>query len=245
MKTPHKTEDEHLYEARERLIEAALPHVVFDGWSAATLNAAIAESGVDAELARLAFPRGGIDMALAFHRRADRALADELAAMNAGADLESMRIRDRIAHCVRRRIELVAEHRDAVRRGATLLALPLHAPEGARAIWETADIIWTACGDTATDYNWYTKRMILGSVYSATVLYWLGDASPNFANTWAFLERRIEDIMRFEKTKAQLSENPLVRAAMWGPMQVLNMVRAPGAPPDAPPEAPDPDHGPS
>ncbi len=241
MKTPHKTEDDHLNEARERLIEAALPHVVFDGWSAATLEAAITESGVDAGLARLAFPRGGIDMALAFHRRADRALADALAA----ADLEDMPVRDRIAHCVRRRIELVAEHRDAVRRGATLLALPLHAPEGARAIWETADIIWTACGDTATDYNWYTKRMILSSVFSATVLYWLGDASPNFANTWAFLDRRIEGIMRFEKSKAQLSENPLVRAAMWGPMQVLNMVRAPGAPADAPPEAPDPDHGPS
>ncbi len=236
MKTPHKTEDEHVSEARERLIEAALPHVVFDGWSVATLDAAIAESGVDSGLARLAFPRVGIDMALAFHRRADRALADELAPESDGADLEDMRTRDRIAHCVRRRIELVAEHRDAVRRGATLLALPLHAAEGARAIWETADIIWTACGDTATDYNWYTKRMILGSVFSATVLYWLGDASPNFANTWAFLDRRIEDIMRFEKTKAQLNDIPLVRAAMWGPMQVLNMVRAPGAPPNAPGE---------
>ncbi len=236
MKTPHKTEDDHISATRDRLIETALPHVVFDGWSSATLGAAITESGVDAGLARLAFPRGGIDMALAFHRRADRTLADELAA----ADLEDMSVRDRIAHSVRRRIELVAEHRDAVRRGATLLALPFHAAEGARAIWETADIIWTACGDTATDFNWYTKRMILGSVYSATVLYWLGDASPNFANTWAFLDRRIEDIMRFEKTKAQLNENPLVRAAMWGPMQVLNMVRAPGAPPDAP----DPEHGP-
>jgi ubiquinone biosynthesis protein COQ9 len=230
MKTPHKTENEHIYEARERVIEAALPHVVFDGWSRATLDAAIAESGVDAGLARLAFPRGGIDMALAFHRRADRALADELAA----ADLTSLRIRDRIIHCVRRRIELVADHREAVRRGVTLLALPLNAPEGARAIWETADIIWNACGDTATDYNWYTKRMILGSVYSATVLYWLGDTSPDFANTRAFLDRRIEDVMRFEKTKAQLSENPLVRAALWGPMQVLNLIRAPGAPPKAP-----------
>ena len=240
MKTPHKTEDDHLSEARERLLEAALPHVVFDGWSSATLAAAIAESGVDAGLARLAFPRAGIDMALAFHRRADRALAGELAA----ADLEDMPVRDRITHCLRRRIELVAEHRDAVRRGATLLALPHHAPEGARAIWQTADLIWTACGDTATDFNWYTKRIILSSVFSATVLYWLGDASPNFANTWAFLERRIEDVMRFEKTKAQLNENPLVRAAMWGPMQVLNMVRAPGAPADAPPETPNPDHGP-
>ncbi len=240
METPHKTEDDHLSEARERLIEAALPHVVFDGWSVAALDAAIAESGIDSGLARLAFPRVGIDMALAFHRRADRALADELAEAN----LEEMRIRDRITHCVRRRIELVAEHRDAVRRGATLLALPLHAAEGARAIWETADIIWTACGDTATDYNWYTKRMILGSVFSATVLYWLGDASPNLANTWAFLERRIEDVMRFEKTKAQLNDNPLVRAAMWGPMQVLNMVRAPGAPPEAAGDAPGPDHRP-
>jgi len=223
MKIPHKTENEHISAARERLIEAALPHVVFDGWSAATLKAAIAESGTDAGLARLAFPRGGIDMALAFHRRADRALADELAT----ADLADMRIRDRITHCLRRRIELVAEHREAVRRGATLLALPLNAPEGARAIWQTADVIWTACGDTATDYNWYTKRMILGSVYSATVLFWLGDTSLDFSNTWAFLDRRIENVMRFEKTKAELNENPLVRVAMWGPMQVLKNLRPP------------------
>ena len=224
MKTPHKTENAHISEACERLIEAALPHVVFDGWTTAILDAAIAESGVDAGLARLAFPRGGIDMALAFHRRTDRALADELAV----ADLDAMRIRDRIIHCVRRRIELVAEHREAVRRGVTLLALPIHAPEGAREIWRTADIIWTACGDTATDYNWYTKRMILGSVYSATVLYWLGDPSPNFANTWTFLDRRIENVMEFEKTKAQLNDNPLVRAILWGPMQVLGAIKAPG-----------------
>ena len=131
----------------------------------------------------------------------------------------------------------MAEHREAVRRGATLLAMPLHAAEGARAIWQTADIIWTACGDTATDYNWYTKRMILSSVYSATVLYWLGDSSSDYANTWAFLDRRIEDVMRFEKSKAQLNENPLVRAAMWGPMQILRHVHTPGQP--------GPDHEPS
>jgi ubiquinone biosynthesis protein COQ9 len=225
MKAPHKAENDHISEARERLIDAALPHVVFDGWSSATLDAAVSESGIDAGLARLAFPRGGIDMALAFHRRADRALADELAA----ADLTSLRIRDRIIHCVRRRIELVAEDREAVRRGATLLAVPIHAPEGAQAIWQTADIIWTACGDTATDYSWYSKRLILGSVYSATVLYWLGDASPNFANTWAFLDRRIENVMRFEKAKAQLNDNPLVRAVLWGPMQVLGTLRKPGS----------------
>jgi len=230
MTAPRKSEHDHIAEARERLIDAALPSVAFDGWSTQTLETAIAETGVDPGLARLAFPRGGVDMAMAFHRRADRALAEEMAK----ADLTTMRIRDRIAHCVLRRIELVAEHREAVRRGVPLAALPLNAADGAQAIWETADTIWTACGDAATDYNWYTKRMILGSVYSATVLYWLGDDSPGFARTWAFLERRIEDVMRIEQAKAQVQENPLLRAAFWGPMQLLGMLRKPGAEEEAP-----------
>ncbi len=225
MKKPKKSEEDHIREARARLIEAALPHVPFDGWSNTTLEAAIAESGVDAGLARQAFPRGGIDMVLAFHRQADQQLAEELA----GVELDAMRIRDRVTHCVRRRIELVADHREAVRRGGVLLSLPIHAPEGARAIWETADIIWNACGDTAEDYNWYTKRMILSGVYSSTVLYWLGDTSHDFANTWAFLDRRIEDVMQFEQAKARMNENPFLRAAMWGPMQILSGLRKPGS----------------
>lgn len=223
MKKPRKSEEQHLCEARERLIAAALPHIAFDGWTETALAAAIADSGVEAGLARLAFPRGGIDMALEFHRSGDRALAVEAA----DAGFRAMRIRDRITRCVRRRIELVAEHREAVRRGASLLAMPLHAPEGAKAIWETADSIWNLCGDDAADYNWYTKRMILASVYSATLLYWLGDTSPDSERSWAFLDRRIEDVMRFEKTKAQLRDNPLARAAMWAPMQLLKHLRPP------------------
>ncbi len=220
-----KSEHDHIAEARERLLDAVLPHVVFDGWSRAALDAAADESGTDPGLARLAFPRGGIDMVEAFHRRADRRLAEELA----GTDLSTMRMRERITHCVRRRIELVADHREAVRRGAALLALPIHAGEGARLVWETADIIWNACGDTATDYNWYTKRLTLGGVYSSTMLYWLGDASPNFSNSWAFLDRRIDDVMSIEKAKASIEENPLLRAATWGPRQLLGLIRAPGA----------------
>ena len=219
------SETDRLEDARSRLIEAALPHVVFDGWSRETLNLAIAETGIEPELARLAFPRGGVDMALAFHRLMDRRLADELAR----TPLETMRVREKIAYAVRRRLELVAEHREAVRRGGTLLALPPYAAEGAHAVWETADTIWTACGDTSDDYNWYTKRAILASVYSATVLYWLGDESPGFENTWAFLERRIEGVMQFEKTKAAIEASPVARTALWGPMQVLKRIRAPQA----------------
>lgn len=223
MQNRMKSEDDHLLEARERLIEAALPEVAFDGWGKVALEAAIAESGVDAGLAHLAFPRGGVDMALAFHRMMDRRLEAELSLQ----DLAAMRIRERVTHCVRKRIELVEQEREAVRRGAALLALPQYAPEGARAVWGTADLIWNLCGDTATDYNWYTKRAILTGVYSSTVLYWLGDQGPDAHATWEFLDRRIENVMQFEKAKAQASKNPLARAAFALPNALLGMVRAP------------------
>lgn len=216
--------DHTLNAARDRVLDAALPHVVFDGWTMTTLRHAVAETGDDMALAQLAFPRGGVDMALAFHRRADRQLGESLD----NSDLQSMRIRDRIAFCVRKRIEIVAGHREAVRRGASLLALPTNAPEGARAVWETADLIWTRCGDTATDYNWYTKRAILASVISSTMLYWLGDNSTDFTATWAFLDRRIENVMQVEKGKAAFSNNTLARAVTWGPRQLLGLIRAPG-----------------
>lgn len=226
-----RTGDERLDAARERLLDAALPHVVFDGWTEATLRGAAVDTGDHMTLARLAFPRGGIDMALAFHRRADRELRKALDR----ADLDSMRMRDRITFAVRKRIEVVAGHREAVRRGASLFALPMNAPEGARAVWDTADLIWQRCGDTSTDYNWYTKRAILASVISSTKLYWLGDQSTDFASTWAFLDRRIENVMQFEKGKAAFIANPLARAMSWGPRQILKFVSAPGPRP-VPPE---------
>ena len=214
-----------LDEVQKALIGAALPHVVFDGWSETCLDQAARDAGIDPAEAKRLFPRGGVDMALGFHRLADKRLRVELE----GSDLSSMRIRERITHCVRRRIELVAREREAVRRGATLLALPVYAPEGVQAMWRTADLIWNACGDDAKDYNWYTKRAILSGVYSATVLYWLGDQDPEYHPTWAFLDRRIEGVMQFEKTKAQLKDNPLARAAFALPAGLLGMIRAPGA----------------
>ena len=225
MQNDRTTETDHIAAARERLIEAALPHVVFDGWTAETLRRAVAESGVDEGLAHLAFPRGGVDMALGYHRLLDARLKAELDR----TDLGTMKIRDRITHAVRRRLELAGDHREAVRRGATLLALPIYAPESARAIWETCDIIWTACGDSSDDYNWYTKRAILASVYSSTVLYWLGDESVGHSATLAFLDRRIENVMQFEKAKAAVKSNPLGRAALWLPGQVLSVIRPPHA----------------
>lgn len=211
-----------------RILDAALLHVPFDGWSEAAFRAAVADAGVDPALARALLPRGAVDLALAYHRRGDTAMVARLHR----EDLSALRMRDRIAAAVRFRLE-AAEDKEAVRRGATLFALPMHAADGARAIWGTVDLIWTTLGDSSEDINWYTKRSILAGVYSSTVLYWLGDTSPGEQATWDFLDRRIDGVMQFERMKGALNKSPLFRAAFTGPLWLAGRVRAPARSADA------------
>lgn len=212
-------------DAKAQILDASLPHVAFDGWSHDTFDAAVADSGVEPDLARSLFPRGALDLAVAFHQRGDEIMEARLRAES----LLSMRFRDRIAAGVRYRLEAVAEDKDAVRRGSALFALPHHAPEGAKLIWGTADVIWTALGDSSKDYNWYTKRATLSAVYGSTVLFWLGDDSEDYEATWEFLDRRIDNVMSFEKVKAQVNANPVASKLMTGPNWLLSKLRAPDA----------------
>jgi ubiquinone biosynthesis protein COQ9 len=209
-------------DTKNRILDAALMHVPFDGWSEASFRASVAEAGVDPVVARALFPRGAVDLAVAYHKRGD----DRMVQLLQATDLSDMRFRDRVALAIRLRIE-AAEDREAVRRGTTLFALPHHAADGARLIWGTADAIWTALGDTSTDINWYTKRATLSGVYSSTVLYWLGDESLDNEATWAFVDRRIEDVMRIEKVKARIRDNRLLSGLMAGPGKIFSHVRAP------------------
>lgn len=149
-----------------------------------------------------------------------------MVAQMSATDLTVMRYSARVSHAIRLRLELA--DKEAVRRGTTLFALPQNAGEGAKAIWGTADRIWECLGDTSQDVNWYTKRMTLSAVYSSVVLFWLGDASDDHEATWEFLDRRIENVMQFERTKAQLRENPLVKGLMAGPGKILDRITAPG-----------------
>jgi len=224
MERPHLPEN-----ARDAVLSAALSHVPFDGWSETTLRAAIADSGVAEGLARALFPRGGIDLAVAYHKDGDRQMVETLAR----TDLSQMRFRDRVAFAIRTRLDLV-EDRELVRRGTTLFALPQHAAEGAKLIWGTADAIWTSLGDTTRDLNWYSKRATLSTVYGSTTLYWLGDDSLGHQATWEFLDRRIADVMQIESLKAKLRENPLGKALLAGPAKVMEKWRVPTVPDDLP-----------
>ena len=148
-------------------------------------------------------------------------MAERLAA----EDLSAMRYTERVTHAVRLRIETISD-REALRRAMSQNALPLNAPDGARMLWQTADRIWTALGDTSEDYNWYTKRMTLSGVIGSTLLFWLGDDTPENQATWDFLDRRIADVMQFEKVKGRITSGPLGRV-LSAPGSLLGMIRAP------------------
>ncbi|MDF1803747.1 COQ9 family protein [Thalassovita sp.] len=219
-----------LPDLKETLLDAALIHVAFDGWTPETFAAAVAETGVEMAVARAVCPRGAVDLAVAYHLRGDRLMAERAKA----EDLSALRYSEKVAALVRFRIE-AADDKEAVRRGTTLFALPQYAGDGTRLIWNTCDAIWTLLGDVSDDVNWYTKRATLSGVYGATVLYWLGDDSLGNQATWDFLDRRIDDVMRFEKFKASVRNNKPLSALLAGPMAVLSRIKAPaGARDDLP-----------
>jgi ubiquinone biosynthesis protein COQ9 len=203
-------------------------HVAFDGWSEASFQAAIIDSGVSPALARALFPRGGVDLAVAYHKAGDAAMRAALATR----DLAALRFRERVALAIRLRLD--GADKELVRRGSALFALPHHAIEGAGLIWGTSDAIWTALGDTSRDLSWYSKRTSLSAVYGTTVLFWLGDTSDRDEATWAFLDRRIENVMQFEKLKAGAQKAPGFQALMKGPLKILERISAPKGAADLP-----------
>ncbi|WP_339947283.1 COQ9 family protein [uncultured Albimonas sp.] len=198
---------------RAKLLESLPEHVEFDGWSRTAIDMAAVDAEVPEDVARMAFP-SGVDAAAAFHELGDRRMTAALAR----EPLSAMGMTDRITLAVRLRLESVSgpTEKEAVRRAASLFALPTNAARGARLIWGTADAIWTALGDESDDLNWYSKRATLAAVISSTVLYWLGDDSEGATDTWAYLDRRIADVMKIEKAKARMRANPLGRVASSG-----------------------------
>lgn len=187
-----------LEKTQEEILDAAVRHAPFDGWSLQAWTRGAVDTGVPAADARRLYP-GGAGAMIGCHSR----LADQrmLAALEK-RDLESLRVRERIALAVQVRLEQATGDREAIRRGLSLLALPVNAPLASRLLYRTVDAMWLAAGDNATDYNYYTKRALLAGVYSLVVLYWLNDRSEGCADTWSFLDRRLADAMKAPKLMA-------------------------------------------
>ncbi|MEZ5648000.1 MAG: COQ9 family protein [Alphaproteobacteria bacterium] len=208
--------------AQHALLNAALPHVAFDGWSHTLLTTAAQDAGLDPLWVIRLCPNGPIDLLRFWLGETDRDMVKTLETI----PLQEMRIRDRITTAVRLRLERAAPHREAIRRTLATLALPQHTSLALSSLWKTVDAMWRAAGDTATDYNWYTKRALLAGVYSSTLLYWLDDRSVNDTATWAFLDRRIDEVLRLPHQIKRLKEKiQALPSVPWSPTRFARLWR--------------------
>jgi len=187
---------------RDELIEAALPHVPFEGWTTDILEKAALACGYDTAMATALFPGGVGDALDAFADRTDRAMLTQIK-QSADAD---MRIRDHIHKAIMTRFEILQPHREAERLALAYWVLPHHAPRATKIVWRTADRIWKQAGDTATDYNRYTKRGLLSGILGAATLAWLNDNNADMHITDAFVARRIENVMQLGRVLGRMKK---------------------------------------
>ena len=194
-------------------LRLALPvgeNAVFDGWTAKAIDSAAAQAGVDPAQARLAFPADAPGMIEAWIDGVDAAMTAHFTPEVVAA----MKVRDRIRSMIWYRLEATGPAREAVRSALAILAMPQNVPLALRTGWRSADRMWRLAGDTATDYNHYSKRLILSGVYTATLFAWLDDQSEGWSETAAFLDRRLAQVMKFEKWKAQWRSNAIRRPSL-------------------------------
>lgn len=180
---------------KDDIINAALPHVAFDGWSWDVVEAAAAESDYDKAMARAVFPSRMTDVLDGFSDLADRWMMEELDKINP----DDLRIRDRVGAGVIKRLERLDEHKEAVRKSLAFWIVPFRKPRALKIVWRSADLIWSWAGDTSTDYNKYTKRGLLSGVILSTTLAWINDQDCEMKNTQVFLDKRIENVMQLGK----------------------------------------------
>ena len=188
--------------ARLEILDAALMLAAFDGFSEMSLRSAAADAGVDEATLAAAFPKGVRDLLHFWSLQADAAMSEAMQ----GDEFKSLKIREKVRFAVLARLDYLSPHKEAARRAAALVALPLYVGLAARLSWKTSDAIWRGLGDQSTDFNFYTKRATLTGVWTTTLARWFADETDDEADTKAFLDARIENVMSIEKAKAKARE---------------------------------------
>ena len=189
------------------ILDAALKHVQFDGWSDQTIKRVCKDLHFSESLIYQIFPRGGIDLALTFHKQDDARFVKEFSISKFNES--SLGVSDRVENAIISRLAISYENKEAVKRSISLFSTPFYLSEGTRALWDTCDKIWMVIGDKSDDFNWYSKRITLTTVYSAALFFWIDDESNNSALTKNFVQRRIANVMEFERVKRNFKNTSL------------------------------------
>ena len=199
---------------QRQIVESILAQIPFDGWTESALSAGAKASGFSRKEADVLLPEGMADVVRLLGEMTDNAMNERIKAEHG---FDRMRVREKVAYAVRARFEFLMPYREAMKRLMVWYAMPAHAPMALKRAYKTVDMIWLAAGDTSTDYNFYTKRLLLAGVMKTTMLFWLGDETPGCKATWEFLDRRISEVVRAGKSLSLLKE--------WTPAELIEMAR--------------------
>lgn len=200
---------------KHKILQSMLPEVPFDGWTEAAYARALKTAGMSRGEADLLLPQGVRDVVELFGSMADDAMT---ARVRDEPGFSRLRVRDQITLAVRARLEVLSPYRESVRRMLFWYALPQHLPLGFKRLYKTVDLIWRLAGDTSTDFNFYTKRTLLAGVLKTTTLFWLDDESEDCEASWAFLDRRIAEVLKLGKSISLAKE--------WKPKEIVEFIRS-------------------
>jgi len=212
-------ETQNRQDQKDKLLQAILPHVAFDGWTDTALELGARDLGVSKTKVDRLFPGGVRELVGHFGDWADREMLSNLGEI----DLEPMKMRERVSLAVRARLTALSPHRETVRRTVSYLSLPSNVPIGVRAIYKTVDLIWYTVGDKSADFSFYTKRALLAGVISATSLFWMNDESEGSADSWTFLERRIADVLKIPVLRSRIAH---IACRAPNPFKIFRIFRA-------------------
>jgi ubiquinone biosynthesis protein COQ9 len=187
--------------AEQQALDQALLISPREGWTARMAQMAGRAAGFTDGETELLLPHGPADLAALLARRHD---ARALVALR-DVDPDALKIRERIGRALEARLDAAGQDEAAVRRCMGYLALPANAPLAARLAWESADVLWRWAGDVATDENHYSKRALLAGILSGALAIRI---SSGRGDALRFVDRRIADVMRFEKWKATTRLRP-------------------------------------
>ncbi len=194
--------DIHSQTAQDRIIQAMFLFVPITGWTLTSLKSAVVEAGFQEGDEYRAF-RGDMDQVVAYYLDYnDRKMIEKLAEI----DLSSMRVKDRVATAVMVRFRQAEVHKQVAVKASEYLKHPSRVSMSAKALYNTVSQIWYACGDTSTDYNFYTKRGLLATVYTASFLFWLKDDSEDNIRTRAYLSKKLDQVMQIPRIKSVLKD---------------------------------------
>ena len=175
---------------KDKIIDAALKNINFDGWSKDSILTGFKAHSIDEKSYDDLFPRGIIDVVLHFGDFTDRQMIN----LYEKNDNKDLRMPEKIKSLLLVRFEILKPYKEAVRRSIGILALPNNSKLALKAMYNSTDEIWKAAGDRATDFSFYTKRATLAGIYSSSLMYWLGLSDPDLKNVEQFIDRRLDNV---------------------------------------------------